>query len=494
MNQYFQDDNDNNAANMLSMMSDDMIRNIISLVSNHGLGLMKTLQAKQDDGLPRVLGIFSNDFIKPHLMPDIMLGWAIINLAQLRTPNYGNEEYKKILKGAFSLPDELIEAALKRIETVDILYNAKSSGWWDKFANTVAEKARNWTNWGLAGLGFDESNLVDQTQAYDIDFLYEMKCLGQVVREFTEQIGLMQGQARISNSLGILKVASDATGDPNDAIGDLIGDVMGRTMLRAVPASMGGMTAGLMNAGAASTTKQASELASIAAAQHSGRNKTAVGRLIANIAGGKVVPSVMTGALLGGLGGVIKNLVSGDPGYGDPAEIGDAYGPDIADAYMRGDMNGLLVAMLTEASNAEMGDLLDDEDISDQVSAEVEALGDPFAGDPELGGLFTSFLAGTKARKKGRAAKRKIRSAARAERVSNRQASKTERQARRQEGKMDKLNDKYSEDQEATEDAIAPEGYPEDSGMLQSFEAQNAAEGTDDMDNSEDVALDFSGV
>lgn len=425
MKQYYTEPRLNNAAHFLSTAAPDMIDAIIELVSREGYSLNRILRSGEAS-LPRFNAIFSSAYMPEEVMPRVMLGFSVIALSQIRTPKFGNEEYAKILRECFSLPDEIVNKMIQKIETEDIISGAAG------LSNTL----RNWTNWGLKAFGTDEENLVDQTQDFDSDFLHELMLLGDAIDSLNLRVTLMAGQARISNSMGIMKAATEAeSGDPldGDAMGEAVGDLISRATARALPSSFFGGYKNIAKAGASATAAEVQTAKTVQAEHESGRNKTALGSLLSNISQGKVLPSVLTGIALGPMAYLLKSLISKKKEFGDP--LGD----ELTAAIASGNLDDALMQMLAGAAN---GDVFTsgDPELDAMIDQECEECGDPL-----IGGLLANFRKKIAYRRQQRLARMQGRKAARMTRQSNRLAAREMRKSTRQTARQERLESRLSD-------------------------------------------------
>jgi hypothetical protein len=215
MKRYFPDDRQNKAAMILASMSPDMVSAISDLISQAGVNVTNTLFAV-DDGPPRPLAIFSEAFVTDNDFPCVWYGFLTTVMADLRTAGADAEQYAKMLVDAFGISEKLAQPLAKKIESYDTIgasykSDSDSRAWYEKLSGRLQEGIRRIANMPNHLLGLGGFLYNDQTQKYDIDYLYEMYVLGQVVDDLMVRGRLMKGQSAINQSLGLL-----AVGDPGD--------------------------------------------------------------------------------------------------------------------------------------------------------------------------------------------------------------------------------------------------------------------------------------
>jgi hypothetical protein len=407
---YYQDKRDERAALVLSRYSPDVVEDIMRLCQRKGGSLLGTIYTQDGAGgntTLRPYAILSDAYVDEDSFSSILLALDMIVIAEIRKPNFSNDRYQAILQNAFGLPRQLAEPIAKRIETFDVLGGANPEGraLMTKVADRLKETARRVANYaaGLLQLPWE----IDQNQKYDIDFLYEMKLLGDAAKEFNVRAKLMTSQAAINSNLGLLQ-AGDLYGDPEDSMAGEIGDIMGRASLRNLPMSMFGSMFPTMQLGASATQAQASEVLNQAGvtaengkvAQVAPKNPM-IAKIFKGIATANPAVALLAGLTTGAGGMLLKNAIAnarnknqgatGDIDSEVYGEIGDIMGDDVAQAWMSGDIDTVAEAF---------GDLLSDDDttgdpeldshIEDEIRHQYGDIDNARFG-PEIGGLFTRF-------------------------------------------------------------------------------------------------------
>jgi hypothetical protein len=152
-----------------------MVKDIIEVVNVRGLALLNDIA--DDDGPPRPLAVFSRDYINDEDFPAVYVGLMITVLASMRTLKSDAEFYESTLMAAFSLPKEIASTIAKQIETYDVLGGTKAAvsgqSWFVKVRRHIEEGIRRTVNFIPKMLDINWYN--DETQNYDIDYLYELK-------------------------------------------------------------------------------------------------------------------------------------------------------------------------------------------------------------------------------------------------------------------------------------------------------------------------------
>lgn len=411
-NTYYANDEANRAAVILSSMSPDMVAQIGRLFAMEGSDSVRATLANNSSASTRVapLAIFSREFVNDQDFEDVWRGVMVMLLAKLRTPNMGNDEYESILKQSYSLPAEMTAALAASIETRDLFSQAvKDAPWYSSFKNAISEGVRRALNYvpSLLNLPYE----IDQTQDYDIDFLYEMKNLGSIVDDLNSRVSLMSGQALANQRLGVF-----ATGDPE--IGDIediesqIGDALSNVMMRQVPPSIFGNTGKIAALGLKASTSKLNELKDTAKDDSAPAKKIVAAKIIDKITSMSPGKAILIGSGLGLGAALISSLFkkkeSGDVEselYGDIAE---EYGPNVADAWLAGDIDEIVREGIEDASYQETtGDPdLDEAIFGDVIENEGE-------DESEAGGILSRWRTNRNIRRTQRRKRKRLRRAAR---------------------------------------------------------------------------------
>lgn len=404
---FYQDKRDERAALILSRYSPDVVEDIIRLCSRKGGALMGTIYTQEGAGNTPTLrpyAILSDQYVDEDSFSSILLALDMIVIAEIRKPNFSNDRYQAILQNAFGLPRELAEPIAKRIETFDVLGGANPEGraLLTKVADRLKETARRVANYaaGLLQLPWE----IDQNQKYDIDFLYEMKLLGDAAKEFNTRAKLMASQAAINSNLGLLQTGDIGDLDAEDAIASQVGDIMGRASLRNLPIGMFGSMFPTMQLGASATQSQAAEVLDQAGVQashgkvtHDMPKNPIIGKIMNGIASANPATALLAGLVTGSGGQLLKTALTSlrnRAGTGDIdgdiyGEIGDVMGDDAASAWANGDIDGVMSAFGDLAGSDETtGDVDLDRHIEETVAHQFGDIDNARFG-PEIGGIFT---------------------------------------------------------------------------------------------------------
>lgn len=441
------------SATILASMSPDMVADIITLVNTRGGNLVNDLFNQNSPSAGgatgnRFLAIASREYISDADFDSVWVGLSTVFLHSLRNPALSNDNYQDVLEKAFSLPPEIAEPMAKRIDTYDILgpKDPSTDALLDKIGRNLFESARRASNWAAGIVGLDWE--IDQQQNYDFDFLYEMKLLGDAVNELNSRARLMNAQALISAQMSILQTGDAEDGDSAD---QLVGDAMRPFGYRNLPAAIFGASTPAFKLGMKASTVKANQVFDQAGVKHSKGGSTitqakhpklaAALRNIVNMKPGKA-------ALIGGIAGLVPSLIAGiknahntgDPDlYGDASdEIGEVYGPSVANDVRNGDFSSLGDAILTDHT--------DDYITGD---ADIDMIGDP---DPEIGGPFRRLRQNI-ARRRAAKDRRRI---GRADMKYSRQHERQTRRLKKQQHKTEQMEESFKpgEQEEEQQDPI----------------------------------------
>lgn len=410
---FYQDDDDNRVALLLSAGTPAMTARLAAFFSKYGASAVTTVHGSRgkNSSVPGFLAPFDEVYLGNEDFENVLVGLGAAYLSILKTPSFGVDDYEKILTQLFALPPKMANNMAREIDTDDILKSSKGDeGLWTSITNKLTEGARNILNWGASVLQLPWE--MDQTQKYDIDCLFEMSMLGEKIAKLNRRVRLMKSQALLAANTGLMMTGDPGTSD-QDEIDQYVGDVFSRAASRNLPPAMLGGLAPLAQFGRAATAAEGAQIMRQAGvtttpAAGNGEAQVSMGKPL-NVGYKNAVTKIMnmnpSKALLLGAGlGVtpmaikgILRLAKGAMNRGDIEEnqgIGDAYstvatdyGDTAADAWLMGDIAGVMNAIADEATgdatcgDPEMDDLIANT-IVDEMSGDIEE------SDPEVGGIL----------------------------------------------------------------------------------------------------------
>lgn len=465
----------NKAAVILASMSPDMVEDIISLVNARGRGILGDIFEAQGTAANstnvRFLAVFSNSFIAEEDFEDTYLGFATVALSALRKPNYGNDEYQQILSQAYGLPWEIADPLAKKIETYDVLGGAdKNQSYWTRFTDMLGEGVRRSVNWAANVLQLPWEN--DQDQKYDIDFLYEMKLLGQVVADLNSRARLMTAQAAINTNMGVLQTGDPMIGDQESA-DMMVGDTFKMARLRQLPKAVFGTASPIARMGHAATAAKAKNVLS-QAGYHVSKGKLtntqpkhpAMKHAVDKILNMRPSSALLAGGLLGATPVAIKLIADlakmrkqgqmGDVDGDAYSTISTAFGDTVADAWLTGDIESVFKHIGDEANeDISTGD--PELDAAIEASVMQELAGDIDEMSPEVGGLFTRWRINAAKKQASRRMRRQYKKAGRQFRKNREMAELTSARNMRRNSYMDMPQmERFQGDQGGGEDNYVP--------------------------------------
>lgn len=481
----------NKAAMILAIMSDDMVEDIADLILSRGRAVIADVSSP-NEGSPKPLAVFSRSYIADEDFGYTFTGFATVVLASMRTLKSDFDFYESTLMNAFSLPRQIASPMAKNIETYDVLGGMAAEdkrSWATKMSQTIQEEIRQGSNWVANVLQVPFEN--DQDQRFDIDYLYELKLLGQGVDNLASRSRLMTGQAAIAQGQGLFRIGDGESGDveggdPHFEAETYIGDVFQPLMGSPLPHSIFGGLRGIAAFGRTASRARAHKVLQAAglstpgrrghsADSHQGGHHQSIKAPLLRKAIDKIThmkPGKLA-MLAGGIGfaplaikaiaGLIKNH-KGAQQTGDVSErLADHFGHDVAGAWETGDVVSLLehLAQLTgdpDQGFETTGDPDLDEAIIGDVLNEIEQEGDIYeSGDVEIGGLFKRWRINAAIRRGKRRHRRSFRRAAKQRRKDEeqRQLERAKDYARESDAAS-----QYSEDQDDT----PPDNQDEDEG------------------------------
>lgn len=387
---------------ILASMSPDMVADIIATVQAKGASLKDDLYGPESigtlGGTARFMGWFSNSYISYADFDKVWTGFSVLVLDAFRNPKIANDNYKSVLQGAYSLPESMAEAISKQIETEDIIGAGKELGMWSTMLAKFKEGVRETLNWGAGLINMPWE--VDQTQAYDVDFLYELSLLGEAADKLTSRFRLMTAQVAIQKNLGILTMGDIEGGDVEIADA-YVGDVFRRLTARSVPPAIMGGAAPLLMAGQKATKTEAAQVMRDAGYKTNAQDQVVAGpaktpafkQAIDKMINMKPSTAMLIGAGLGLTPIAIKAIASrigkgrgdvmGDVDGDAYSTIATHYGPEAGDLWAAGDVEGLF-GHIAELADEDVS--TGDPDLDLEIMGEVEA--DDAYGDTEVGGVF----------------------------------------------------------------------------------------------------------
>lgn len=468
----------------LSFFTEEQIQDISRYIATKGrLAVSEACDDTRQFAPIKFMGLFSPQLIKKHhIIEKLAYGMSIVWMNTLMKPQWGNDEYEKILIQTFGLPDALAAKLAKNIETenntdgLDLSDSDKAidpatgrpvaEGKIEDFFEGIVDWSRRTANKAAAILHLDWE--IDQNAKFDKDFLYEVVKFAEVVSDLSDRSELIATQANIN-----LGIPVGGLGDPDESVGDVIDHHLGKLSYHAFAPTgdPAWWPAGLRKLVSA---KKTSAVKTLKAIHTTPQVISASGKPVASVATG--LKTRLTGLLskkptlafaLGALGGatpiglgalalkgVFKRMMAKKAAGGDP-EVGDSvrelYGEVYGDAFETGDVESLVGEILLDSFHpATTGDPhLDDAIIGDLVDNEI---GDIDTYGPEIGGVISNW----RKNRAIKAYKRKVsRKQRKATRQTDRQAAKAMRKAGRDYNADDyraKLEERNANMQQAYED------------------------------------------
>jgi len=375
---------------------------------------------------------------------------------------------------------KLAEPIAKKIETYDILGPQTAEGktadsWLNKVGRKMYEAFRKSANWAAGVLGTDWE--IDEEQNWDVDFLYEMKNLGEAVGDLNSRARLMRAQAAISATMGVM-----LTGDPSDdgeMEAALVGDTVRPFMMRSLPPSIMGNAFPIVKMGLKTAGAKASNVYHAGGVHvdkkgkvgkvHSGGHNNHIASALKAVASASPVKMGLIGAGVGLTPTIVRAvrsmIQSGDAEDGLYA-VRDVYGDAVADSVKAGNMDELAKLIIADSTtDFSTGDPnLDDIAVGEMIAE----LGDADLFDQiEEGGPIARLRANMAKRRAGRARRRNIRQTEKTNRVTLRQKRRTKKQQNRYDETAMEAPDQY-------------DNYAEDNDISDNFDNQNDSSQYDD--------------
>lgn len=473
---YPSNDKHNKAAIILSTMAPDMVEDIIDLILTKGRTVLSVVDA-EDDGFPAPMAMFSRVYIPDADFPYVYLGWLTCQIADLKKLKGANDYYEQVLQDAFGIDDVMAAALAKKIETRDLIGGANSK-WYQSFGTKVGQLFKDAGNWVTSVLNIPWE--IDQTQKYDIDYLFELANLGKAVDELASRARLMTSQAMIAKGLGLFNADSGSLytttttstakgdiegldfGDPSNnaaydvanAIKPLVGfPALPPTLYRGFwPVAQLGTTvstvrvhqqmkdAGLTSNKDGKTTFDTAKTDKPHHAALLSKLSAMDPRTLALVAGLATFTPITAAAVVKSIRNRKRSQALGDV----TDAVRDAYGDVVADAYDAGDISGVIAGIHDLAAESHT---TGDPEIDEQIIGDVlDDLGDVSEDDEEVGGVLRRARINHRIKKANRITRRTGKRNARIT-LKNRKASAVTR----------------SKDVLGRAEQAAPEYYPDDS-------------------------------
>lgn len=373
---------------ILRVFSPDVVRDIIALSKSEGQGLINELYGSSGKPSTTIFAILDPEYISNEDFEDVWLGMQLLITSQFRNPVFGIDEYEQIFTNAFSLPAPLARAAAASVEKEDSLTDgakAAGKGWVEQQWLAFKEAFRKTVNQVPATLGIPWE--IDQSQSYDLDFLYELKNVGIVARDLFSRARLMKGQAAFANSTGLMKMGGDVS-SPGGLYGDIVRPLAARRIPGQFLGSFQPLVAGMM-------TKLGTALKSKVSDAQAGSASQDDHQAIYALANSDSPDPQFAQELRG----VYQEE------QGDISKLGDTiasvYGPEVAEKWEQGDIDGLFGEICRQAGDP--SDEFSEGDVH-RVLHEMGAQG-ALEGDVYEGGIFLDRMKAKRLLKK--AAKRR---------------------------------------------------------------------------------------
>lgn len=467
----------NKAATILATMSPDMVEDIVQLVQLRGRAVITDVAADINQSGPRPLAIFSRNYITDEDFSHVFLGFNTVNLASMRTLSSDMDFYERTLMNAFSLPRQIATPIAKTIETYDVLGGVSADdkrAWYTKMSQRIQETIRQSANWATSVLQIPFEN--DQDQAFDIDYLYELKLLGKAVDDLASRSRLMTAQAAIAQGMGLYKAGDgetgDVDGDPSFEAEAYIGDVFAPLMGAPMPSSIFGGLAGVAKMGRTSSQARAQRVISDAGLSNCSKESKSVKNpalrkaidKIANIKPGKL--ALMAGGLgfapfaIKAIRSIIANNKSSKQTGDVTNDLSEVFGDVFGNAWEIGDVATVLSEIDSLSGDIETtGDAELDELIIGDVLAELEESGDAeMYGDAEIGGIFKRMRINAAMRRGKRRRRRSVRKVAKQRRKDGENNRLV--RARRFASEQDmQFNDNFDDQEEAPVESEDDQNY-----------------------------------
>lgn len=362
------------AKKILSTFSPDLVKEMEGYLKTYGPGAINDLYQDGGDASTTIFAVLDRAYIQSDEdFEDIWLGMQLQMTATFRRPSFGNDDYEKLFKDAFGLPQPIAAAYAAKAESYDSVPGggtptaALQSAW-----RSVRDVVRRAVNVVGSPIGWE----IDQDQSYDMDILFEFRNVGRAAKELFSRARLMKGQALFNAQTGLLKA-----GDVADYQGDLYGDVIEPLRRRNIPSRLLGNLAPI--AGAAKTELVKTLKAHIRAAK-AGQANPAVARALYQIQNsGDPDPAYV-------------QYLTGDVNYGpnDMAVMGDLIADEYGDVMAQHWKNGDLEAIVGDAM-VDAGDPEPEGDVTWPIAfAEAQrGLGDLAGYGADIGDLMTRWRA-----------------------------------------------------------------------------------------------------
>lgn len=421
LNYYPENPDWNDAAVLLSMMSNEQITKVIQLINSRGTAVLSEIKARKSAASVSLspFAVLDSRFVPSEDMEMVALGMSTVLVNVIRKPKVGHDSYESILQNAFAIPDGMAAAAAKKIETEDVLggtytdADGKTLPWYESLGYKVVEGVRKIVNQVPETFGIPWE--IDQNQSYDLDLLYEWRLLGEVVTDLNSRVRLMGAQAAINNNYGLFMTGDVEEGDVD--YGDIeAGDTVRKLTLRSLPSSVFAGAPALGRFSEQSQKETAKKVADDIGLTGRPAKRPALKRAFARALEMKPSKAFLLGSMLGltpAAIALIKSMrnaqATGDIEDGDAySTISSSYGDNAAHNWLVGDVEGFLQEVGAIANDdCSTGDVNLDAAIE---SAEMAAgTGDVESLGPEIGGLFTRARINMAKRRAARATRKETR-------------------------------------------------------------------------------------
>lgn len=405
MYQFSQDSRINRAMTFLATLPSDLVTDIQSACNAKGATLQGDLS--QASSGPRPYAILSRSVVKDDKFGHLLMGLNTVLLAGIGDQNKDKDFYAHIFEKAFGIDSIQAAKIADRVETYDVVGGTPSGRlpWY----RTVGSRFWEWTKAGvnsLLGTDFNES------QKWDIDVIYEFFSLGKAIEDLYTRAEFVKGAGIAAGMTGATLDMDSGKGDPVSAGRNNMVRLMAAVtplMRPSLPDNVYGDLAPIVRAHRSRSAANLAHMCQKAGMiDRSGRPgigdvqdpgmAAAIGSLLNGdltpgmvLAGDPAIPKNRLGRALAELFG-LSDLASVH--HNTSNDIREDFGDPVADAYMAGDVNGMMAALNQFTGPiATTGDTGLDEAIIGDVISELKETGD-YVHDPEcktMGGLFTRW-------------------------------------------------------------------------------------------------------
>jgi len=258
----------NAARALLALNSEQGVRAIVALIQWRGVGVIDDIFRNEQSIDPvHVLGYLYNSHIKPQYVPALTMSFSVIAYGQYKNLRFGNDEYTRIIMSAFPVPESYARLYANKVETEDVIKAAEGSGLTGQvnaFLDKMGDYFRNPANSMLNALGLGTLINWDQTQKYDLDGMYELAVLGNVLGDFKIQSEMMSVQRLTQEEFngGRIAMGDPESGDISSETAGVIKGVLALAALHTLskPIAPNSMLGGFTNIVKAGTSAMAANL------------------------------------------------------------------------------------------------------------------------------------------------------------------------------------------------------------------------------------------